>query len=113
MICGGEADVLIEFFDHTDPILDKIVRRLNRIAAAKAAAYFISEVSISDGEWSPHIIRHALMDTGGFRIGGFPGCIQLIESLRGRDMLKTAQLTELGGWEYTVFLEWMKPSGTV
>lgn len=109
----GKADVLIEFVDRLDPILDKIFRRLHRITSARAAAYFISEVSISHGEWSPHSIRHALLDAGGFRIGGFPGCLQLIESLRGRNMLKTAQLIELGGWEYPVFLEWMKPAGTV
>jgi xanthine/CO dehydrogenase XdhC/CoxF family maturation factor len=108
MICRGEADVLIEFIDHCDPILEKIVRRLNLTTAEKLAAYFISEVSISDGEWSPHAIRHALMDTGNFRIGGFPGCLQLIEALRGREMLRAAQLIELGGWEYPVFLVCMK-----
>lgn len=108
---SGEADVLIEFVDHQDPILERIFRGLNQIIVEKRAAYFISELSILPGEWSSHPIRHALMDTGNLRIGGFPGCLQLIEALHGRGGLKAAQVVELGGWEYPVFLEWIKPAG--
>ena len=112
MICGGEADVFVEYIASGDPIHQKIVRRLLEITKNKASAYLISEVPLSIGEWSPHSVNHALIDSMGSRIGGFPGCIQLIEALRGRDLLKSAQLTELGGWEYPVFLEWIKPAGT-
>jgi len=109
--CTGETDVLIEFVEHQDPILERIFRGLNQIMVEKRAAYFISELSILPGEWSPHSIRHALMDTGNLRIGGFPGCLQLIEALHGRGGLKSAQVVELGGWEYPVFLEWIRPAG--
>ncbi|MCA1960865.1 MAG: XdhC family protein [Desulfomonile sp.] len=113
MICGGEADVLIEFVGRDDILFHKIIRRLVEITQKKASGYLISEVFIGVGEQSPQRLNHALMDSGGFRVGGFPGCINLIESLRCGGNLKTAQLTELGGWEYPIFLEWIKPSGTV
>jgi len=113
MICGGEADVFIEYVASGDPVHEKIIRRLLEITRNKASAYLISEVPLSIGERTPYSLNRALIDSMGSRIGGFPGCIQLIEALRGRDLLKSAQLTELGGWEYPVFLEWIKPAGTV
>ncbi|MEW6349694.1 MAG: XdhC family protein [Thermodesulfobacteriota bacterium] len=110
--CSGEADVLIEFMDHSDPMLQRFVRGVHTIGTENRAAYVITEVSLAEGEWSQHSMRHALMDKGDLRVGGFPGCLQLIEALHVRDGLKAAQLVELGGWEFPVFLEWISPPGT-
>lgn len=113
MVCGGEGDVLVEFVDPDDIIYHKIIKRLAGITKSKGSAYLISEVPMEVGGWTRYGLKHAMIDSTGFRVGGFPGCLESIESLRGRDVLNVAQLTELGGWEYPVFLEWIKPAGTV
>jgi xanthine dehydrogenase accessory factor len=114
MVCGGEADVLVEFVAPDDALHHKIIHRLVQIAETKDSAYLVSEVPVSVGASTSHKLGHALIDRTGFKIGGFAGdCLELIGSLNVRNMLKDAQLTELDGWEHPVLLEKIKPAGTV
>ena len=113
MVCGGEGEVLVEYVDPNDLVYHNIIRRLAYITQTKGSAYLVTEVPMPVGGSTSDRLNHSLMNRTGTLMGGFPGCHDLVESMREAHALKAAQLTGLDGWESPVLLEWIKPAGTV
>jgi len=112
MICGGEADVLVELVDSADPVKKEIVSRLEHMSRKRKSGYLFTSVSVpKDGEDNASV-QHLLIDDSGSRIGGFPGDVTALEAMPHSRLLKSSQLLEVSGLEHPVFLEWLHPTGT-
>jgi xanthine dehydrogenase accessory factor len=112
MICGGEADVLVEFVNSADQVTKEIVSRLEHISREKKSGYLFTSVSVpEDGEDSKSV-KHLLIDDSGTRIGGFSGDETALKAMPQSRLLKPSQLLDVAGLEHPVFLEWLHPTGT-
>ncbi len=112
MICGGDADVLIEFVSANDTRKQEIFRRVLEIKKQRASGYFFTTLETNPGN-SGSAIHHLLLDGAGKKWGGFSGEESALEATPGQRLLKPAQLLEVPGFSSPVFLEWLHPTGTV
>lgn len=112
MICGGEAEVLVEFVNAADRVKEEIFSRLEIVSRDKTSGYFLTSVAMPVGGEDPSPVQHLLIDDSGRRIGGFPGDETALRAMPQSRLLKPAQLLEVTGLDYPVFLEWLHPTGT-
>jgi xanthine dehydrogenase accessory factor len=111
MICGGEAEVLVEFVPAADKIREQIFQRLMEVTLERSSAYLFTNLEIPVGG-SGGNIDHVLLDGLGKKYGGFPNDESVIRAMPQQRLLKPAQLVEVPGATNHVFLEWMHPTGT-
>jgi xanthine dehydrogenase accessory factor len=112
MICGGEAEVLVEFVDSTDGVKEEIFKRLEIICRDKASGYFFTSIAIPRGGEDRAPVKHLLLEDSGGRIGGFPGDDAAVRAMPQSRLLKPAQLMDVSDLDQPVFLEWLHPTGT-
>lgn len=112
MICGGEAEVLVEFVDARDRATQEIFERLLAMAQDRSSGFFLTDVAIPMGGQRVGTVHHMLIDGHGQRFGGFPRADSALQMAPQPRLLKPAQLVEVQGSEYPVFLELLKVHGT-
>ncbi|MFC1836237.1 XdhC family protein, partial [Thermodesulfobacteriota bacterium] len=111
MICGGDAEVLLEYVDSGDTTLEELFRSLMKLGEKRRSCFLFTRVSIGTGQSGP--VEHLVIDDAGVTVGGFSGDEQAVGSMPPKRILKPAQLLDMDSWDYPVFLEWLRPRGTV
>ena len=112
MICGGKAEVLVEFVDAGDSRRQEIFKQLLVMAQSRGSGYLLTNIAIPVGSEAVGGIDYLLMDAEGGHFGGFPRAESIVRILPQQRLLKPAQLLEFPGSEHPVFLEWLKALGT-
>lgn len=113
MICGGNAEVLVEFVDAENQARAEIFKQLLAIAQNRGSGYLLTNIAIPVGDQRVGGIDYLLMDGEGRHFGGFPNADSVMRMLPQQRLLKPAQLLEPTGSEFPVFLELLKAHGTV
>jgi xanthine dehydrogenase accessory factor len=113
MICGGEAEVLVEFVDAGDKARAEIFRRLQKLAQDKSTGYLLTNIVIPSGGQTRGGVDCLLIDGQGRRFGALPNSDYVLQALPEQRLLKPAQLVEIPGYECPIFVEWLKAHGTV
>jgi len=112
MICGGEADVLVEFVNSADRVKEEIFSRLEAISRDKTSGYLFTSIPIPEGGEDSAPVQHLLIDDSGRRVGGFSGDDAAVRAMPQSRLLKPSQLLEVSGLDSPVFLEWLHPTGS-
>ncbi len=112
MICGGDAEVLVEFVPSSDKVREQLFQRLMEITAERSTAYFFTDLEMAIGT-SGGPVNHLLLDSSGMRCGGFPSDEAAVRAMPQQRLLRPAQLLEVPETKNHVFLEWLHPMGTV
>lgn len=111
MICGGDAEVIVEFVSAKDKELEELLRRVLAVSLERGSGFLLTDVAMPlPGEGRP---AHLFLDERNNRVGGFPGEEQVLAALPPTRLLKPAQLLSLPDRAFPVFLEWLHPTGTV
>jgi xanthine dehydrogenase accessory factor len=113
MICGGEAEVLVEFVSAKDKILGEIISRVLALNENRSIGYLFTHVSMPRGGQIAGSVDHLLVEENGGKIGRLPREEEALKSMPDRRLLKPAQILETQTLEYPVLLEWLRPRGTV
>lgn len=113
MICGGNAEVLVEFVDSADEVNRMIYRSVADATRGRRTALFYTPLSIPLGQDKPGPLEHILVTEEGAIVGGFPGDATAISVTPEKRFLKPAQAMCVTGVDCPVFLEWLRPSATV
>lgn len=113
MICGGDADVLVEFVDAADGEVLAILTKLLTSTRDRGSAFLFTDLSVPVGSAVPGSLKHLLVEADGTRTGGFPGDGLAVGALPEQRLLKTAQTLAVPGLDCPVLLEWLHPAGTV
>lgn len=111
MICGGSAEVLLEYVDAGDRLREEIFTRLLSMTLARKPAWLFTYAGMPRGGQGD--VKHLLIDDSASRLGGFPGDEQALSTMPESRLLKPAQVLNVPGCEHPVFLEWVRPTGTV
>ncbi|HMK34352.1 MAG TPA: XdhC family protein [Desulfomonilaceae bacterium] len=111
MICGGDAEVLVEFVNNDDQVFEEICRNLVKTTKNRASGHLFTEISVPVGGWSRNRTRHLFLGDPGFRIGGFPHDDRAVRAMPDARLLKPAQALQVEGLEHPVLLEWLHPTG--
>lgn len=112
MICGGQAEVLVEFIGARDEQTIDLLRAVRDLSAVRRKGYLFTYVDMPLGGQKSGPIQHMLTDENGSAIGGFPGDGEALLATRQPRLLKPAQLLKTQEEDYAVFLEWICPRGT-
>lgn len=110
MICGGNAEVLVEFVRADDELRKEIFTRIVNLTLERRSGYFLSTVDIPEN--GQGTVNHLLMEEPGARTGGFAGVELAVQAIPEPRMLKSAQLIEIPQLDHPVFLEWLHPTGS-
>ncbi len=113
MICGGEAEVLVEFVDTKDVLKQQVFDHLVAMASQRIKGFHFTDVSIPLSGQASSSVNHLLIDDKGTRIGRFPNEDAVAKAMSETRLLKPAQLIAVPGIDRPVFLELLHPSGTV
>ncbi|MEI7450643.1 MAG: XdhC family aldehyde oxidoreductase maturation factor [Desulfomonile sp.] len=113
MICGGDAEVLVEFVNVGNKVQEKIFRHMLEISKERISGYLLTPICMSVGGNSDLPLDHLLIDDKGTRIGGFIDEDKALKAIPEARLLRPVQLLEEPGFEHPVFLEWLHPKGTV
>jgi xanthine dehydrogenase accessory factor len=113
MICGGEAEVLIEFVPAGDKLLEEIIGRVLTLSTNRTPGYLFTYMSVPSGGQITGPVEHLLVEEHGAAIGNIPEEEHLLKMMPDRRLLKPCQILEAQELEYPVLLEWLRPRGTV
>jgi len=113
MICGGQAEVLIEFVSASEKANGILFNGLRDIVARRKRAYLLTRIDIPAGGQSPTPLQHVLVEEDGTRIGDFPGDQAALEGIPEARLLKPSQLLDVPGVGSPVLVERLRPHGTV
>lgn len=113
MICGGDAEVLIEFVDVSDKGEEDVFRSILDITKRRGSAYLFTDLIVPLNGKTSEPVPHLFMDGEGSSIGGFPGADAALRSMPEARILKPAQFLPVPGSDHAIFLEWIRPRGTV
>lgn len=111
MICGGDAEVLIEFVGADDKEKRAVFTAVHKATLNRTNGLLFTLVSIppdAAGE-----VKHLLVDRQIGRVGGFNGEEAALACIPDLRLLKPSQLLSSPGWEFPVLLEWLRTRGTV
>jgi xanthine dehydrogenase accessory factor len=111
MICGGDAEVLVEYVNAGDKDQAVFFAHLSAIAQQRIPGYFFTEMSMQAGGEGQ--VRHLLLDDTGARWGSLDRETSTLAAVPERRSLRPAQLLPMPGNEGAVFLEWIHSTGTV
>jgi len=92
MICGGDADVLLEFVAAEDKMMEEIVGRLVTMSANRTRGYLFTHISMSPGAHIHGSVNHLLVEENGARIGRIPGEEDVLKSIPDPRLLKPSQI---------------------
>jgi len=112
MICGGDAEVLVEFVPSSDSVREHLFQRLMEIASERSSAYFFTDLNMPLGAWNKEI-NHLLLENKGGKFGGFSGDEAALKAMPQQRLLRPAQLLNVHESGNQVFLEWLHPTGSV
>jgi xanthine dehydrogenase accessory factor len=110
MICGGDAEVILEFVEAGDKANEALFRRLLAITRGRKQGLFFIDVPIAPGGLGK--VQHLLIEPEEDRLGGFPNDETAVGAVPPKRMLKSSQLLDVPGFDHPVFLEWLRPKGT-
>ncbi|MCA1960837.1 MAG: XdhC family protein [Desulfomonile sp.] len=111
MICGGDAEVLVEFVHSGDTVKRAVFGAVHEVTQNRSNGLLFTLVSIppnSIGE-----VKHLLVDKHIGRVGGFAGEEAALACTPELRLLKPSQLLTSPEWEFPVLLEWLRTRGTV
>jgi xanthine dehydrogenase accessory factor len=110
MICGGEAQVLMEFVAPDNSLRREIFRRLADLTKNRRIGFLFSDIRIPTGGTGE--IRHLFIEDGAAALGGFERADEAVKAMPERRLIKQAQFLNVPGIENPVFLECLRPGGT-
>ena len=113
MICGGNAEVLVEFVDAGDKVREEIFKQLLAIAQNRGSGYLLTNIAIPVGGEAVGGIDYLLMDKGGSATGAFPMPILCCKYCPSSGFLSPLNSSKPQFRAPPVFLEWLKAHGTV
>lgn len=113
MICGGQTQVLVEYVKASDHDARKVFSHLVSMTKARQIGFLFTSVDMDVGSERLGTIQHLLVDDQGTRIGGLPLADAALAAVPPERLRKPAQLIDVAGSNYPVFLEWLRPRGTV
>lgn len=113
MICGGEAEVLVEFVDVKDILKQQLFDRLMTMTRERITGFHFTEVSMPLNGQASSSMNHLIVDDQGNKLGNFPDEEAVINATPETRLLKPAQLLTIPGVGGRIFLEWLHPAGTV
>lgn len=111
MICGGSAEVLLEYVDGEDSLREEIFKRLLSMTVDRKPGWLFTYAAMPRGGQGD--VKHLLIDDSRSRLGGFSGDQVAVAAMPETRLLKPMQVLNLPGWEHPVFLECVRPTGTV
>ncbi len=111
MICGGDAEVIIEFVDATDEGLQELFRHVLAITEERRSGFLLTDVP-SPGSGLGRF-KHLFLDDAKKRLGGFTDDERALETIPPARLLKPAQLLSFPDRETPIFVEWLHPDETV
>lgn len=114
MICGGTAEVLIEFVDSRYKQQEQIFRKILASYKGRETGYLLTQVSIPPHGDSNEPLQHLILDREGGTLGGFPGDTAVIKHVLSLGFVKPAvQFLSVPGGEHPILLEALRPAGVV
>ncbi len=113
MICGGQVQVLVEYVQASDPAAQEVFSRLLDMMTSRRNGYLFTNVDMAVGGERSGTVKHLVLDDGDNRTGGFDRYEDAVKILPPARLLKPAQILDVPGFEYPVFLECIRPHGTV
>lgn len=111
MICGGDAEVLVEFIHAGDEKRRAICSAVHEATLKRTNGLLFTQISIPTNGTGE--VRHLLVDGQLGRVGGFSGDSEVLACVPDRRLLKPSQLLMSPAWEFPVLLEWLRTRGTV
>jgi xanthine dehydrogenase accessory factor len=111
MICGGDAEVVLEYVDPADKTKEAVFRRLLAMVRGRKQGLFFTDVPIPAGGVGD--VGHLLIEPEEERLGGFPNDEAAVEAVPPKRLLRSSQLLDPPGSDHPVFLEWLRPKGSV
>ena len=111
MICGGDADVLIQFIDAQDNVQEQIFRKLLDMTISRLTGLFFIEIPPPSADGDE--VKTLLIDNENNIIGGFAGANELFSTLPGSRHMKPFQLVDIPGTARQALVESLRPMGIV
>jgi xanthine dehydrogenase accessory factor len=111
MICGGGAEVLIEFVNAENQTFGEICSKLAEISKQGIPGYLFTDLALEPGQAKQGSLDHLLVFSESIRVGGFPGEEWALIAVPSPRFLKEAQILSVPGRQ-AVLLEWIHPTGT-
>lgn len=113
MICGGDVEVLVEFVDASDTDQEAIFRHIHDITRRRQSAYLLTDLVIPVNGRTDRAVPRLVVGKDGSSVGGFPGSDAALRCVPEQRLLKPAQVLTVPSSDHPVFLEWIRPRGTV
>lgn len=112
MLCGGDADVLIERISADDKVQEVIFRNIWDIVSGRSSGYLFTRVDLSPGAKTHNPLPRLFLRHDGTRIGGFQHDEWAIQAAPPVRLMRSAQLLALPNTECVIYLEWLRPQCT-
>ncbi len=110
MICGGDAEVLVEFIDARDSRLRELFTRVFATAMKGMSGYLFTEIPMAAG--AEGHVRHLFVDANGDSVGDLDAQSATLAGIPEKRLLQPAQMLRLPENERQVLLEWIHLTGT-
>jgi len=111
MICGGTADVLVEYVCCDDTSFRSLFEKLYKHALARLPVSLLTSRRNRIGKLQTGAPRHALLDSRDHFPSEFPGAEVLKTRFPEQRLLKPAQLLEAPEFPHPVLVELLRPLG--
>ncbi len=111
MICGGDAQVLVEHVDTRDKGLADLFARLATLTRHGVTGYLFTEMAMPVGGEGQ--VKHLLVDDSTIRSGPLDRQSEALAAVPDPRLLRPAQFLSTPDSDRSVFLEWLHSSGTV
>ncbi len=113
MICGGVAEVLIEYVSANSKIKEEIYRKLVASLDDRVSSFLLKKIDLEEGESISGEIQYLCIDDGGLSLGDFSDTEKCVDSIPPRRLLKKTQLIRIAGSSAPILLEWAFPRSVV
>ena len=110
MICGGEAEVLVEVVRADKPEIHNLFRYLVNMSLERSSGFLFTQFNMEIGQEGP--VAHLLIDDNDMAIGGFANSTAAVQAIPHSRLLQPAQLLDVAGFDQPILLEWIHPEGT-
>ncbi len=111
MICGGEAEVLVEYFSPSHTENEILLTEIADPKRNRISAHLLTNIDIPVGESKSGCFSHVFLDGDGGKVGAFEGDASAIKCIPPMSNLSSAQFLTVDGSK-EVFLEYYHPAGT-
>lgn len=113
MICGGSANVLIEYHDSFNHDRRAIFENLVRLNSERLSGYLVTKIPDQVGYFDSNPFESLFYDETGHWIGNLSNQATIIRELNSKKLLGQAQLVNSDHMECLFFIEHFAPEGTV